>query len=154
MLVHHASNADVWSHRADVHVVHVIHVIHTARTRRQYDMRALAVRSRVVAPTTTRTRARATTRRARTTTRASEETKSDPFGFGTRRTDEKIEIIPGFDTAEGGKVGPLGTLAISSLLILLFGGSLFFTTVPRGMVEDMAARELADDPNAPTNRRG
>ena len=113
--------------------------------------------ARALVPARALVRARPSARaraRPRVATRASEEPKSDPFGFGSRRTEEKIEIIPGFDTAEGGKVGPLGTLAISSLLILLFGGSLFFTTVPRGMVEDMAARELADDPNAPTNRRG
>lgn len=110
-----------------------------------------------LARATARPRATVTARRRRArtvATRASDGEKSDPFGFGSRRTAEKIEIVPGFDTAEGGKVGPLGTLAISSLLIALFGGSLFFTTVPRGMVEDMAARELADDPNAPTNRRG
>ena len=62
--------------------------------------------------------------------------KSDPFGF---------------DTAEGGKVGPLGTAGISLLLFVLFGGSLFFTSVPRGAVEDMAKMALENDPDAPTN---
>jgi len=78
------------------------------------------------------------------------EVKVDPFGFGSRRQDEPDKIIPGFDTAEGGKVGPLGTAAISALLFVLFGGSFFFTSVPRDAVLELAARELADDPNAPT----
>jgi hypothetical protein len=78
------------------------------------------------------------------------EVKVDPFGFGSRRQDEPDKIIPGFDTAEGGKVGPLGTAAISALLFVLFGGSFFFTSVPRNAVLELAARELADDPNAPT----
>ena len=78
------------------------------------------------------------------------EVKVDPFGFGSRRQDEPDKIIPGFDTAEGGKVGPLGTAAISALLFVLFGGSFFFTSVPRNAVLEPAARELADDPNAPT----
>ena len=78
------------------------------------------------------------------------EVKLDPFGFGARRRDEPDEIVPGFDTAEGGKVGPVGTVAISTLLVALFGGSFFFTSVPRDAVTEMAARELADDPNAPT----
>ena len=46
--------------------------------------------------------------------------KSDPFGFGTS-TGEPDKIMPGFDTAEGGKVGPVGTFFISALLVLLFG---------------------------------
>ena len=78
------------------------------------------------------------------------EVKLDPFGFGARRRDEPDEIVPGFDTAEGGKVGPVGTVAISTLLVALFGGSYFFTSVPRDVVTEMAARDLADDPNAPT----
>jgi len=78
------------------------------------------------------------------------EVKVDPFGFGARRRDEPDEIVPGFDTAEGGKVGPVGTVAISTLLVALFGGSFFFTSVPRDVVTEMAARDLADDPNAPT----
>jgi len=78
------------------------------------------------------------------------EPKLDPFGFGARRQDAPDEIRPGFDTAEGGKVGPVGTFFISALLIALFGGSFFFTSVPRGSVEELAARQLADDPNAPT----
>ena len=78
------------------------------------------------------------------------EVKLDPFGFGARRRDEPDEIVPGFDTAEGGKVGPVGTVAISALLVALFGGSFFFTSVPRDAVTEMAARDLADDPNAPT----
>ena len=78
------------------------------------------------------------------------EVKLDPFGFGARRRDEPDEIVPGFDTAEGGKVGPVGTVAISTLLVALFGGSFFFTSVPRDAVTEMAARDLADDPNAPT----
>ena len=82
--------------------------------------------------------------------RAAAEVKVDPFGFGSRRQDEPDKIIPGFDTAEGGKVGPLGTAAISALLFVLFGGSFFFTSVPRNAVLELAARELADDPNAPT----
>jgi hypothetical protein len=82
--------------------------------------------------------------------RAGGEVKVDPFGFGSRRQDEPDKIIPGFDTAEGGKVGPLGTAAISALLFVLFGGSFFFTSVPRNAVLELAARELADDPNAPT----
>ena len=76
--------------------------------------------------------------------------KLDPFGFVARRRDEPDEIVPGFDTAEGGKVGPVGTVAISTLLVALFGGSFFFTSVPRDAVTEMAARDLADDPNAPT----
>ena len=78
------------------------------------------------------------------------EVKLDLFGFGARRRDEPDEIVPGFDTAEGGKVGPVGTVAISTLLVALFGGSFFFTSVPRDAVTEMAARDLADDPNAPT----
>ena len=78
------------------------------------------------------------------------EPELDPFGFGARRRDEPDEIVPGFDTAEGGKVGPVGTVAISALLVALFGGSFFFTSVPRDAVTEMAARDLADDPNAPT----
>ena len=78
------------------------------------------------------------------------EPELDPFGFGARRQDAPDEIRPGFDTAEGGKVGPVGTFFISALLIALFGGSFFFTSVPRGSVEELAARQLADDPNAPT----
>ena len=81
---------------------------------------------------------------------SSGEVKLDPFGFGARRRDAPDEIIPGFDTAEGGKVGPVGTAAISLLLFALFGGSFFFTSVPRDAVMEMAARDLADDPNAPT----
>lgn len=76
--------------------------------------------------------------------------KLDPFGFGARRQDAPDEIIPGFDTAEGGKVGPVGTAAISLLLIGLFGGSFFFTSVPRESVMELAARDLANDPDAPT----
>ena len=79
-----------------------------------------------------------------------EAVKLDPFGFGARRQDAPDEIVPGFDTAEGGKVGPVGTAAISLLLFALFGGSFFFTSVPRDAVMEMAARDLADDPNAPT----
>jgi hypothetical protein len=32
-----------------------------------------------------------------------------------------------------------------------FGGSLFYTAVPRGSVAEMARASLEDDPNAPTN---
>ena len=77
--------------------------------------------------------------------------KSDPFGFDSGRNEGPVPIIPGFDTAEGGKVGPVGTAAISLLLFVLFGGSLFFTSVPRGAVEDMAKLALENDPDAPTN---
>lgn len=79
-----------------------------------------------------------------------DDVKLDPFGFGSRRQDEPDKIIPGFDTAEGGKVGPVGTAAISLLLIGLFGGSFFFTSVPRESVMELAARDLANDPDAPT----
>jgi len=78
------------------------------------------------------------------------EVRLDPFGFGARRQDEPDKIMPGFDTAEGGKVGPVGTAAISLLLVALFGGSFFFTSVPRESVMEMAARDLANDPDAPT----
>lgn len=74
--------------------------------------------------------------------------KSDPFGFGTS-TGEPDRIEPGFDTAEGGKVGPVGTFFISVLLIVLFGASFFFTSVPRNAIEGFV--DLSDDPNAPTN---
>lgn len=57
--------------------------------------------------------------------------------------------MPGFDTAEGGKVGPVGTFFISLLLFVLFGASLFFTSVPRNAIVDLV--DLSDDPNAPTN---
>ncbi|CAL6392376.1 unnamed protein product [Bathycoccus prasinos] len=77
--------------------------------------------------------------------------KSDPFGFDSGRNEGPVPIVPGFDTAEGGKVGPLGTAGISLLLFVLFGGSLFFTSVPRGAVEDMAKMALENDPDAPTN---
>ena len=89
---------------------------------------------------------------ASTSSRADENSavKLDPFGFGARRQDEPDKIIPGFDTAEGGKVGPVGTAAISLLLIGLFGGSFFFTSVPRESVMELAARDLANDPDAPT----
>ena len=60
------------------------------------------------------------------------EVKLDPFGFGARRRDEPDEIVPGFDTAEGGKVGPVGTVAISTLLAALRRS--FFTAVPRDAV--------------------
>lgn len=75
--------------------------------------------------------------------------RGDPFGFAspTRGADDKI--IPGFDTAEKGAVGPIGTFAISSLLFALFAMSFFFTSVPRDAVRDVAARMLVDDPNAP-----
>lgn len=76
------------------------------------------------------------------------EVKSDPFGFGTS-TGEPDKIMPGFDTAEGGKVGPVGTFFISLLLIFLFGASFFFTSVPRNAIEGFV--DLADDPDAPTN---
>ena len=76
------------------------------------------------------------------------EVKSDPFGFGTS-TGEPDKIQPGFDTAEGGKVGPVGTFFISILLIFLFGASFFFTSVPRNAIEGFV--DLADDPDAPTN---
>ena len=77
------------------------------------------------------------------------EVKSDPFGFGTS-TGEPDKIQPGFDTAEGGKVGPVGTFFISVLLIVLFGASFFFTSVPRNAIEGLV--DLSDDPNAPTQR--
>ena len=77
--------------------------------------------------------------------------KSDPFGFDSGRNEGPVPIIPGFDTAEGGKVGPLGTAGISVLLFVLFGGSLFFTSVPRGAVEDVAKMALENDPDAPVN---
>ena len=77
--------------------------------------------------------------------------KSDPFGFDPGRNEGPVPIIPGFDTAEGGKVGPLGTAGISVLLFVLFGGSLFFTSVPRGAVEDVAKMALENDPDAPVN---
>jgi len=77
--------------------------------------------------------------------------KSDPFGFDSGRNEGPVPIVPGFDTAEGGNVGPLGTAGISLLLFVLFGGSLFFTSVPRGAVEDMAKMALENDPDAPTN---
>ena len=110
---------------------------------------------------TTRRPARARAPRARSTDDADDDANDsstssraapglDPFGFGARRGDAPDEIKPGFDTAEGGKVGPVGTFLISALLIALFGGSFFFTSVPRGTVEELAARQLADDPNAPT----
>ena len=82
--------------------------------------------------------------------KTNDDVKLDPFGFGSRRQDEPDKIIPGFDTAEGGKVGPVGTAAISLLLIGLFGGSFFFTSVPRESVMELAARDLANDPDAPT----
>lgn len=77
------------------------------------------------------------------------EVKSDPFGFGTS-TGEPDKIQPGFDTAEGGKVGPVGTFLISVLLVFLFGASFFFTSVPRNAIEGLV--DLSDDPNAPTQR--
>ncbi len=77
--------------------------------------------------------------------------KSDPLGFDSGRNEGPVPIVPGFDTAEGGNVGPLGTAGISLLLFVLFGGSLFFTSVPRGAVEDMAKMALENDPDAPTN---
>ena len=43
----------------------------------------------------------------------------------------------------------MGTFFISVLLIILFGGSLFFTSVPRNAIVDLV--DLSDDPNAPTN---
>lgn len=52
-------------------------------------------------------------------------------------------------SAQGGKVGPVGTFFISMLLIFLFGGSLFFTSVPRNAIINLV--DLSDDPNAPTN---
>jgi len=75
--------------------------------------------------------------------------KSDPFGFGTS-TGEPDKIQPGFDTAEGGKVGPVGTFFITVLLVFLFGASFFFTSVPRNAIEGLV--DLSDDPNAPTQR--
>lgn len=87
---------------------------------------------------------------ATSTSSSANDVKLDPFGFGSRRQDEPDKIIPGFDTAEGGKVGPVGTAAISLLLIGLFGGSFFFTSVPRESVMELAARDLANDPDAPT----
>ena len=77
------------------------------------------------------------------------EVKSDPFGFGTS-TGEPDKIQPGFDTAEGGKVGPVGTFLITVLLVFLFGASFFFTSVPRNAIEGLV--DLSDDPNAPTQR--
>ena len=78
------------------------------------------------------------------------EPKPDPFRFGARRQAAPAEIRPGFDTAEGGKVGRVGTVVSAARVIGLFGGSFFCTSVPRGSVEELAARQLADDPNAPT----
>ena len=75
--------------------------------------------------------------------------KSDPFGFGSS-TGEPDKIQPGFDTAEGGKVGPVGTFLITVLLVFLFGASFFFTSVPRNAIEGLV--DLSDDPNAPTQR--
>ena len=75
--------------------------------------------------------------------------KSDPFGFGTS-TGEPDKIQPGFDTAEGGKVGPVGTFFITVLLVFLFGASFFFTSIPRNAIEGFV--DLSDDPNAPTQR--
>lgn len=120
---------------------------------------------RVRASTTTRARPRrgstvAPVDRARARARASEDedggapsstSTGDPFGFGDARNQGPTPIVPGFDTAEGGKVGPVGTAVISLVLFVLFGGSFFFTSVPRGAVEEMARAALADDPNAPTN---
>ena len=77
--------------------------------------------------------------------------KSDPFGFDSGRNEGPVPIIPGFDTAEGGKVGPLGTAGISLLLFVLIGGSLFFTSVRRGAVEDVAKMAPENDPDAPVN---
>ena len=53
-------------------------------------------------------------------------------------------------TAEGGKVGPVGTFLITVLLVFLFGASFFFTSVPRNAIEGLV--DLSDDPNAPTQR--
>jgi|Transcript_4423 hypothetical protein len=75
--------------------------------------------------------------------------KSDPFGFGSGSA-EPDKIQPGFDTAEGGKVGPVGTFFITVLLVFLFGASFFFTSVPRNAIEGFV--DLSDDPNAPTQR--
>ena len=110
---------------------------------------------------TTRRPARARAPRARSTDDADDDandsstSRARPEARPVRvrrqaRQDAPDEIKPGFDTAEGGKVGPVGTFLISALLIALFGGSFFFTSVPRGTVEELAARQLADDPNAPT----
>ena len=76
-------------------------------------------------------------------------TKRDPFGFASPTQGADDKIIPGFDTAEKGAVGPIGTFAISSLLFALFAMSFFFTSVPRDAVREVAARMLVDDPNAP-----
>ena len=79
---------------------------------------------------------------------AEPEVRRDPiFGFESRGEPDKIQ--PGFDTAEGGKVGPVGTFFISLLLIVLFGASFFFTSVPRDAIKGMV--DLSDDPNAPTD---
>lgn len=79
---------------------------------------------------------------------AEPEVRRDPiFGFESRGEPDKVQ--PGFDTAEGGKVGPVGTFFISLLLIVLFGASFFFTSVPRDAIKGMV--DLSDDPNAPTD---
>mmetsp|Transcript_20970 Transcript_20970/g.33945 ORF Transcript_20970/g.33945 Transcript_20970/m.33945 type:complete len:162 (+) Transcript_20970:176-661(+) len=77
--------------------------------------------------------------------------KTDPFGFGSSTGEAEPEkMVPGFDTAEGGKVGPVGTFFISLLLIVLLGASVFFTSVPRNAIVNFV--DLSDDPNAPTQR--
>ena len=47
-------------------------------------------------------------------------------------------------------MGQVGTFFISVLLIVLFGASFFFTSVPRNAIEGLV--DLSDDPNAPTQR--
>ena len=79
---------------------------------------------------------------------AEPEVRRDPI-FGFESSGEPDKIQPGFDTAEGGKVGPVGTFFISLLLIVLFGASFFFTSVPRDAIKGMV--DLSDDPNAPTD---
>lgn len=81
-------------------------------------------------------------------TPAAPEVRKDPI-FGFESTGEPDKIQPGFDTAEGGKVGPVGTFFISVLLVVLFGGSFFFTSVPRNAIKGLV--DLSDDPNAPTD---
>merc|ERR1712205_267020 len=57
--------------------------------------------------------------------------KSDPFGFDSGRNEGPVPIVPGFDTAEGGKVGPLGTAGISLLLFVLLWEFVFHVRAAR-----------------------
>ena len=72
-------------------------------TTRRPDARARAARA------IDRRRRRRTANDSSTSSRAAP--RLDPFGFGARRRDAPDEIKPGFDTAEGGKVGPGGDVS-------------------------------------------